>query len=757
MAAELLSPAGDFDTALSAFEAGADAVYCGLAEFSARASAKNLTLDELKNLLAYARGAGRNGKVYVAFNTLLNDEELPRAVSTLATLADIGPDAIIVQDLGVARICRRHFPALELHASTQLVAHNLEGVLALKEMGFRRVVLARELSLDEISLIARRCGAFKIMDDGRPEMELECFIHGALCYSISGLCLFGAMEKGRSGNRGACPYCCREERFVNGPRGEYSSAHPFSMKDLRLGESARLLSAAGVSSLKIEGRMKSSLYVATVTSYYRQILDGKKARVTLSDLETVFSRRTTELYFRNRPGEGVSPVDDSVPGHVGAPAGTLKRITGSRDGRYWLCFRSTRQLELHDGLQFDVEGPDGRRLGMGISEMWLANPHRNVCEAPAGSDVEVLLPGDAGRNSAWMSLKPGMTVYCSMSNSVKKMFPCVSFRPSDYPGIKPIDPQVCISQQSVTARVGEPVLAEAVVPAQASKANDPSRTDEAVRKAFGRLGGTDYRLGSVRVENDEGLFVPMGVLNTLRRALVGNIDKARRAACEQATAAALEAIVEDIPSSGFDAAGADESSKPVLKLRTGQVIPPGEWKEVVLSISPDGVVGDGFGVDTRIALPVWTPETDFNKLRSSVKRLLRAGYLKWEASDLATLRMLKHLGVTDVTADWTIYVRNSSALAELSDLGVKRFVASPENDDVNHRRISESGFDVEFLVSQSTPLFLSLTSPKADGDIEGYSVFRRDGLFVTTRREPFSFTAPESAPRRVDISWDFEQ
>ena len=144
---ELLSPAGDFETALAAFAAGADAVYCGLSDFSARAFAKNLSPDELKSLVAYARSQNPPRRVYVTFNTLVDECRLETAVETLATLDDISPDALIVQDIGIARICREHFPSLELHASTQLVAHNLEGVLSLKETGFRRVVLSRELSL----------------------------------------------------------------------------------------------------------------------------------------------------------------------------------------------------------------------------------------------------------------------------------------------------------------------------------------------------------------------------------------------------------------------------------------------------------------------------------------------------------------------------------------------------------------------------------------------------------------------------------
>ena len=249
---ELLAPAGSFETALSAFESGADAVYLGLDVFSARAQAVNFSAAELSELMTYARAKGR--KVYVTFNTLLTDTELEDAVERLAVLEEIAPDALIVQDIGVARVIRKHFPSLPIHASTQLVAHNLEGVLALKELGFTRVVLARELPIEDIRSIVKRCGC-----------EIEVFVHGALCYSISGLCLFSAMERRRSGNRGRCAYCCRLP---------YSDAYggrslPFSMKDLRLDDRLDALREAGVTSLKIEGRMKSSLYVSSVVKRYR--------------------------------------------------------------------------------------------------------------------------------------------------------------------------------------------------------------------------------------------------------------------------------------------------------------------------------------------------------------------------------------------------------------------------------------------------------------------------------------------------------
>lgn len=762
MNAELLSPAGDFETALAAFDAGADAVYCGLSDFSARAFAKNLSDGELANLVACARAKGR--RVYVTFNTLLDEDQLEGAVEVLARLAEIGPDGLIVQDLGVAKLVREHFPELELHASTQLVAHNLEGVLALKERGFRRVVLARELSLAEVTTIAARCGARKIAADGRPELELEVFVHGALCYSLSGLCLYGALEKGRSGNRGKCPYCCRQGiPRADGPASADDAegvAYPFSMKDLRLGADARKLVEAGVTSLKIEGRMKSSLYVASVTRHYRDILDGARARVSPADLETVFSRRTTELYFN---GRGASPIDAASLGHLGTPIGTVKRVTRDRDGRAWLRFHTARGLEKHDGLQFDAVDADGRHFGLGIVEMRQAISRRPVFEVNAGVDVEILLPEDGqdGPSELVSALKPGMTVYCSMSNAVKRLFPTPSFRPSDYAGGCAVDVTVTLAKDGLTASgvvvgkgnrdsAGAAVDGRVFLPLSLDAARAPEKTVAAVEKAFAKLGGTGYRLGHLTVEDPEGLFAPPAALNDARRDLVEKLDAARDRARQERIARATAAF-EAIEGSGASAAVAR------VKVRPGQKLPTGDWDEVIVAINAD--TADELPPERpnapaiRLALPVYTAEPSFNRLRSAVKRLLRGGYAKWECADLATLRMLRALGVTDITADWTLAAFNAAALSELAAGGVTRFVASPENGRENLQYLAESGFAVEFLTQQSTPLFLSLTEP-APYSSESVCTFRKDGLWVTTKRVPRTFDVPTGVATRLDLSWE---
>ena len=256
MAKELLAPAGHIEAGYAALYYGADAVYLGLKQFSARATANNFSEEELNELTAFAHHLNR--KVFVTINTVLQEGELPDLLKNLDICRRCRIDAVILQDLGVARVIKNQYPEIEMHASTQMAVHNKEGALALKKAGFARVVVARELTLPEIKEIATI-----------PDLELEAFVHGALCYSYSGVCQFSSMVSGRSANRGKCLYPCRAEFFKEG-----QFEHCFSMKDLALGEDVLKLP---VYSLKIEGRKKNALYVAAVTDYYRNILDGKGA------------------------------------------------------------------------------------------------------------------------------------------------------------------------------------------------------------------------------------------------------------------------------------------------------------------------------------------------------------------------------------------------------------------------------------------------------------------------------------------------
>ena len=266
---EILAPVGAHEQLLAAVRCGADAVYLGLSAFNARRNAENFDADALKSAVSYCHA--RDVRVHVTLNTLVMDAETEALAATIRDIAAVGADAVIVQDLGVAALVRRICPALPMHASTQMAVHNLDGVRMLERLGFSRAVLARELSIVEIAAIAA----------GTP-LEIEVFVHGALCMSMSGCCTLSSMLGGRSGNRGLCAQPCRLN-FQSGGR-----AYALSLKDLcGIGHMAALREA-GVRSLKIEGRMKRPEYVAAAVSACVAARAGE--RPDLGSLRAVFSR-----------------------------------------------------------------------------------------------------------------------------------------------------------------------------------------------------------------------------------------------------------------------------------------------------------------------------------------------------------------------------------------------------------------------------------------------------------------------------------
>lgn len=272
---ELLSPAGSPEAVIAAVQNGADAVYLGFGDFNARRSAHNFTPEEFEKAVRYCRL--RNCKVYVTLNTLVNDREIGAAVNAARLASETGADAILVQDLGLAKVLRRAVPDIPLHASTQMSIHNLAGAEAAAQLGMTRVVLARELSLEEIRFISRHAS-----------VETEVFVHGALCFCHSGQCYLSAMIGRRSGNRGMCAQPCRMQYSLGGRMDDY----PLSLKDNCLADRLQALEDAGVACVKIEGRMKRPEYTGIVTGVYSKLLREKRSPLPeeMSLLSKTFSR-----------------------------------------------------------------------------------------------------------------------------------------------------------------------------------------------------------------------------------------------------------------------------------------------------------------------------------------------------------------------------------------------------------------------------------------------------------------------------------
>ena len=692
---ELLAPAGSPEAARAALQYGADAIYLGLPEFSARAEAENFTWESLDEITAYAHAQARPRKVYVAMNTLLLTRELDRAQRVLQQVAEVQVDALIVQDAGLIRLARLHVPTLPLHASTQMTVHSVDGVRALARLGFTRVVPARELTLDEVGHLVRAGG-----------LEVEIFVHGTLCYAYSGQCLFSSHATGRSGNRGRCTYGCRTV-FAAGAK----DGLPFSMKDLALGDHVQEVQRLGVASLKIEGRMKSPLYVAAVTDYYRRLLDGtltpdQRLRWE-EDLRTIFSRPWTDLHARGRQAAEVV-IDGQTSGHRGARIGQVQGVRPDRDGD-WLEFVSSRALEIRDGLQLDLPG-ESRPYGFGVDGLRVAGRKGSLFRVPPGP-VEVSLP------PGHPPIPAGAPVYCSSSQEVKRRYPVETLRPGVYRTRHPVDLRIQLRPDALNIRgvadlpVLGPVSAAIRLDGPFSAARQPGGTPGAAQKAFARLGDTPWVVHAINVEDPASCFVPASSWNEARRQLAEALSLAHRAAREQWAARMpplppgrasgslywtlrLEGWPEDWTEA--DAAGADE-----IVVSLGRPMPPAH-------------------LTVRAALPLLIREDQAGIVSQQVSAGLAAGIRRWEVSSLAGLQILRactesaglSMDALEVSGDWPLQVLNPQASLFYADLGVRYQVTSPEEEAQNLGDLLGSGGGrLWVLAAQFSPLFIAATGP----------------------------------------------
>ena len=380
---ELLSPVGDFDCLKAAVQNGADTVYFGASSFSARAFASNFNDTDLKEAISYAKVRGV--KTNLTLNTLLKNDELSDAIALAKKAYSYGIDAIIVQDLGLAKFLIKNFPGLPIHASTQLSVHNLEGVLELQKLGFSRVVLSRELSLKEIEYICNNSN-----------VEIEVFVHGALCISYSGQCLFSSMVGGRSGNRGKCAQPCRlpYELLCNDSNSNLpktiDKGYLLSPRDLCGLDYLPQLIKAGVTCLKIEGRMKTPEYVATVTKIYRKYLDLALTK-NLYDYKINSQDKQELLQVFNRGGFSTGHLSDSANKDLVFTEKSnnmgifLGKVSNFNNNKGHITFTTQGILKIGDKIS--IENKNSETSLYTISELMIKD--HNISQANQGDTIKI--------------------------------------------------------------------------------------------------------------------------------------------------------------------------------------------------------------------------------------------------------------------------------------------------------------------------------------------------------------------------------
>ena len=485
---ELLAPAGDLDSLYQAVNNGADAVYIGGKNFGARHFAKNFTNEEIDAALKYCHLFGV--KLYVTVNTLIFDGEIDSFLEYVRFLHKIGVDAVIMQDIGMITLVRKKFPNLVIHASTQAHNNNIEKLKLLEELGVKRVVFARELSIDKI-------GAFKT------NLEKEVFIHGAICISYSGLCLFSSVILNRSGNRGECAGFCRlpYELYENDKKIDCDGDYLLSPKELSSINDIKNILDSDVYSLKIEGRMKSPYYVGFITRLYRNILDnyyaGKSLVVSDEDiksLKNLFNREFTKGFINNEVNNNL--MNRKTPNHIGTVVGEVVKCNVKK-----VYIKLTDNLNQEDGIRFSN--------GKGMIVNFLYNEKGLLINSGKKGDI-VILDNRFGKLSGEVR-----------KTTDSKLVKSLSVLPSRKIGV----------DISVKAKLNQNLIIEfkcfnysaSYKGEEVSRAVNKAVTKEDIINKLSKLGNTCFSVNSFNIDIDDNVFIPVSYLNNIRRELVDKL------------------------------------------------------------------------------------------------------------------------------------------------------------------------------------------------------------------------------------------
>ena len=499
---ELLAPVGSFEALKAAVQNGANAVYLGGKDFGARASANNFDRDELKEAVKYAHIRGV--QVFVTTNTLRKENEIEDFLEYAKFLYDIDVDAIILQDIGMARLIKRELPDFELHASTQMVAHSLEDVKYLESVGFDRVVLAREVTVEEIKYICDNCKA-----------DIEVFVHGALCVCYSGQCLMSSMIGNRSGNRGRCAQPCRQRyELIDVYTGEVVNSNGdylLSPRDLNAIEEIDKVIDAGVHSLKIEGRMKRPEYVATVIDGYRKTIDEylatNKLNVsdeTINDLYTIFNRKFTKGLLLGDVGKDM--MNSQLPNNQGLYVGTVVDYN-----------KKAKRLKIK--LANTLKKGDGINLGGGTIGRIIKNGNIETI-GYKGETIELDFVGEA---------RKGQIVFKTSDSELMDRVQATFTQDKEF--VKNI------IDAKITIKLGQkPILTlkdrhsnEATIEGDkiVEEAMKVALSKEKVETQLRKVGNTPYELDLLEIELDDNVSLPISLLNQMRRDCIELLDKER--------------------------------------------------------------------------------------------------------------------------------------------------------------------------------------------------------------------------------------
>ena len=696
---ELLSPAGDWDCARAAVENGADAIYFGLETgFNARARATNFSISDLPELMKFLHRRCVRG--YVTLNTLAFTDELKFIEDAVLSLAEAGVDAVLVQDLGVARLVKEICPSLGLHASTQMTLTSAECIEAVANLGLERVVVPRELSLSEIRKISSQTA-----------MSLEAFVHGALCVAYSGQCLTSESLGGRSANRGQCAQACRlpYDLVCDGREVDLGDQkYLLSPQDLAAFDLVSELFAAGVSSFKIEGRLKTAEYVANTVQHYRVAIDAAVAgrpveftRQQVNDLEMSFSRGFSPGWLNGCNHKMLVPALSSSKRGV-----LLGEVLSIADDRVSVALQT--EVASGDGVVFEGDREHGREQGGRVYDLYAAG--QKVPGAKRGTIAELTFDSRSVRCDR---LRPGLKIWKTDDPRLSKRL-----RGSFEGG----DPRRRVAIDfKVLAKAGEPLRVVAAAgngaqciitsPAPLEVARKHVLSAEVLREQFGRLGATIFEMGNLQAEIVGDPMVPLSVLGKIRRELIEHLEsQTPRALHSCDIRPALTRLRSSLASRAESFRGQRAPQLHVLcrSLEQLAVVTESATDRVYVDFADIREYGDAANHGREVGATVWLTTPRIQKpgemgIFKAMEKHRPDGVL---VRNLAGLAYFRNCGIP-VVADFSLNVTNELTAEYLIQLGADQVTASY---DMNRDQLSDlcdvvSPDWLEVVIHQHMPMF----------------------------------------------------
>ena len=714
---EILSPVGDFECLKAAVQNGANAVYLGAQEFNARYSASNFDMENLEKAIIYAKT--RNVKVHLVLNILIKNNEFESAFNLAKKAYELGVDAIIVQDFGLALTLIKAFPDLPIHASTQMTVHNLEGVLALEKLGFKRVVLSRELSFEEIDYICKNSN-----------VEIECFIHGALCVSYSGQCLLSSIIGGRSGNRGKCAGTCRlPYELIDENEKVLDKGYLLSTRDLCGLKYLPSLVKAGVVCFKIEGRMKPPEYVATVTRIYRKYLDkifnNENYIIDENDiknLQLVFNRGGFSTGYFDKAANR-SLVFKEKPNHMGIYLGKIIKFNSSKG---YITLKLENDLNIGDKIAIDNNGVSNNYT---VSELMVNNS--NIKSAFKGNIVTI------GRMKGNININD--KVFLTESKKLTEL------STNSYQNVE--NTQLLINskliiKKNTPIKIFASIVSENFTNIQCEISTDiipevaknaPITKDKIIEQ-FYKTKNTIFKFNSLNIDLDNNLFLTISSVNELRRLVLSGLEKKLEESIKRKSRDAefFDEIKASLASTDNKLRSYDNyntsisenvtrnSKKPTISVllnilnkdydyynlkNIDRLYIPLKYfvnpafKEIILKLSNK--------FDLYIYMPTIMKKNYINLLNLNIKNIMNifkiAGVV---ISNTYQLKWFENYNLK-IIGNYTLNVFNNISIANLSNLGIKKFTLSPELDRETLLNLSNSNKNAELIVYGKIPVMNS--------------------------------------------------